>query len=386
MNKITEEKNYINVIDEFDYSTQNEAYNEDFIQWRKRKGNIYSFDFKKDNRERVYVDGRGFIEKSCESVEKKVLTQIFHTLGYGALILILFDDVISKLLIYALEFLGFDIHTSFSSSIVYGSGCHEIAITLIIIEIIKYAFPLCYFHFKFKVPKKAEIMGSMNNPTALVGAIGAAFILSVVASITSAYSTEVREVVAFFGAGQADISIWNQFEFVLYTIFDVLILPIITQLLFCGAAFAVLRQFGDVFAILITSLTAAVLTQEFSSMPAVFLITLVGCCGMLASGTIFTAFAVSIIHKMYELTLTLIETNTSANMPMIRNMFMAAVVLLGTAGLVYFRFSMKKKKLHLAHYSSSVSFGMRIIYAVRTFPFSAVAILCVTYAVIKAVT
>jgi hypothetical protein len=156
--------------------------------------------------------------------------------------------------------------------------------------------------------------------------------------------------------------------------------------LFCGASFTVLRQFGDIFAILITSLTAAVLTQDFRTMPAVFLITFVGCCGMLSSGSIFTAFAVNIIYKMYELTLSLIETDTSDNMPMMRNLFMAAIVLLGTAGLIYFRFSMKKTKLRLAHYSSSVSFGKRMMYATKTFPFSAVAILCVTYALIKAVT
>lgn len=384
MSTITEEKNSINVIDEFDYSTQNETYNENFREWRKRRGNSYSFDFKKDPRERVYIDGRGFVERSCETAEKKVLVQIFHTLGYAALMYIVFDDVISKLLIYALEFLGLDIHTSFSGSTVYG-GCHEVVLTLIIFDIIKMAFPLFYLHFKFKVPKKAELMGSMNNPSALVGAIAAAFMVCVVTTIPSAYSMEVREVVAFFGASQADVSIWNQFEFIIYSVFDILLLPILKQLLFCGAAFTVLRQFGDMFAILITSLTAAVLTQDFRTMPAVFLITFVGCCGMLASGSVFTAFAANIIYKMYELTLSLIETDTSDNMPMIRNLFMAAIVLLGTAGLIYFRFSMKKTKLRLAHYSSPVSFGKRMVYATRTFPFSAVAILCVTYALIKAV-
>lgn len=383
-NTVREEKDIINVIDEFDYSTQNETYNENFRQWRKRRGNRYSFDFKKNQRERIYIDGRGFVENSCEAAEKKVLARIFHTLGYAALMYVVFDDVISKLLIYALEFLGLDIHTSFSSSTVYG-GCHEVVLTLIIFDIIKMAFPLFYLHFKLKVPKKAEVMGSMNNPSALVGSIAAAFMVCVVATIPSAYSMEVREVVAFFGANQADISIWNQFEFIIYTVFDILILPILTQLLFCGAAFTVLRQFGDMFAILITSLTAAVLTQDFRTMPAVFLITFVGCCGMLSSGSIFTAFAVNIIYKMYELTLSLIETDTSDNMPMMRNLFMAAIVLLGTAGLIYFRFSMKKTKLRLAHYSSSVSFGKRMMYATKTFPFSAVAILCVTYALIKAV-
>lgn len=384
MNSVTDVKNIRNVIEEFDYSTQNETYSENFRNWRKRKGNKYSFDFKKDERERVYVDGRGFIDNPCEFVEKSVLAKIFHTLGIASLMWVVFDDVISKLFIYLLEYMGVDIHTSFSGQGVYG-GCHEVMLTLIFIDVVKIIIPMIYLHIKFRLPKKVEVMGSMNNPSALVGAIAATLMVCVIATIPSAYSTKVGEVVSFFGANKTDVSIWNQTEFIIYTLFQILILPILTQLFFCGGAFAVLRQFGDVFAILVTSFASMALTQDFRTMPAVFLVTLVGCCGMLSSGSIFTAFAVNIIYKMYEMTLTLIETDTSDNMPIIRNLFMAGIVVFAALGLVYFRFAMKKKPLRLAHYSSPVSFVERLVYSLKTFPFSAVLLVCITYAFMKAV-
>lgn len=372
-------KGIINVIDEFDYSTQNEAYNENFREWRKRKGNIYAFSFHKNQRERIYIDGRGFVEKSCENAEKRTLFNIFQTLGYATLMYIVVENVLSKLIIYLLEFLGVDIHTSFSSSTIYG-GCHEIAIALIMTDVIKLILPIIYLHYKFRVPKNVEIMGNMNNPQALVGTMATAFIVSVISSIPSTYSSEANEAILFFGMEQTDISIWTQNEFLVYTIFDVIIIPIISQILYCGAAFAVLRQFGDVFAMLVTALIAAVMTQDFGVMPVIFVITLVGCCGMLATGSLFTPIAVNIIFKMYRMTLALIETDTSDNMPIIRSLFMAVIVLIGTIGLIYFRFYLKKNKIRLSHYKSELSFRNRFIHSVKIFPFSAVLLICIIYA------
>lgn len=384
MNSTTKEKNIISVIDEFDYSTQNETYNQHFREWRMRKNNRYSFSFRKNERERVYIDGRGFVEKSFESAEKRTLSQIFHTIGYAALMWLVLENVAAKIAISCLDFFGMNIHINYASSILYG-GCHEVTIALVTIDILKILLPLIYLHFKIKTPKKAELMGSMNNPSALVGAISAAFIVSVIASIPSAYSMEVREAVSFFNAVESDTSIWNQFDFLLYTVSDLLVIPILSQLLFCGAAFVALRQFGDAFALIVTAFSAAVLTQDFNTMPAIFLITLISSCGMLTSGSIFTAISVNVIYRMYNLTLALIETDTSENMPFIRNMFMAVVVIAGTIGLAYFRLSTKKKPLNLAHYSSSTTFMQRIIHSSRTFPYSAVAIICIIYALIKAV-
>lgn len=380
----TDKKGIINVIDEFDYSTQNDEYNEKFRSWRKRRDNIYAFKFEKNERESIYVDGRGFIDDSLEYVEKKTLSNIFFVLGIAALMWIVFDDLISKIIVSLMSFIGIDIHTNFSTSIIYG-GCHEVALTLVILGIMKSVIPMMYLHFKFKVPFKAEIMGKMNNTSALVGAISLAFLVCVGTSVSTAYSTESKEIVTFFASSGADIALWNQFEFVLYTVFDVIVSPIIAQLLFCGAAFTVLRQFGDPFAMIITSFTAALLTQDFRLMPVIFFITLVGCYGMLSSGSIFTAISVNVVYKMYTLALTLIETDSSDNMPLMRNLFMASVVVLGSVGLAFYRMSLKKRRTKLAVYVSDMTFGKRIIQAAKTFPYSAVAILCVIYAAIKAV-
>lgn len=383
--KINQKNNIINVIDEFDYSTQNDAYNENFRKWRRKKDNPYAYSFEKIHNESVYVDGRGFIEKSAVETEKNVLGKIFHQIGLAMLIWIVFDDVICRIIVFLLDLCGVNIHTNFFSSMIYG-GNVEIAAVLIVSALIKMTVPLIFLHFVFKLPRRAEIMQKMSDPKALIGAIAMTFIVCTAVSIPTAYSSETKEFYEIFTGLDADVSVWTQKEFVVYTIFHIIILPVISEFFFRGAMFNVLRQFGDLFAVIMTSLIAGLLTQDLRSMFAVILISLVASFGMLGSGTIFTAIAVNIVYKMYDLTLIIIENDHTSKMPLSRNIFMILTLLAGVVMLeVYRRSASRNKKKKIAKYDSELPKGMRILHSAKTFPFSAVVLLCLLSASIKAV-
>ncbi len=375
----------INVIDQFDYSTQDEQYNEKYRSWRMKKNNRYAFTFEGNRKESVYIDSRGFVKKTAKETESGVLSKIFYTIGIGLLMFVVFDDLLSKIIIILLGKIGVNINTSFSSGSIYG-GSREIAAALMVIGFLRAAVPLIYFHFSFRLPMRNEMMWKLRSPKALFGAVSMAFIVFAAANLPVAYSTDTKEIFSFFAAGRADISVFDQTEFLVYLVFDTIVIPIITQLLFCGAMFAVLRQFGDIFAIIMTSLSAALMTQDLHSMPAVFLVTAVCGYGMLTSGTIFTAFAVNILYKMFLTAMALIESIDSTSMPIYRNIFMSAVLVAGGIGFfLYIRSSMKKTVPQLAVYKSEISLGKRILGSAKTFPYSAVAIICLVYAFMKAV-
>ena len=139
------------------------------------------------------------------------------------------------------------------------------------------------------------------------------------------------------------------------------------------------------FAIIITSLTAALLTHNFNDMAAVFLISAIGSYGMLRSGSIFTPIAVSIVYKMYVLALIVIEVDSSVNMSITRGMFMAAVFIAGTAGTIICFLHNRKKDIKLAVYKSEFSLGKRIVFSVKIFPYIAVGLICIVYALAGAV-
>ena len=153
----------------------------------------------------------------------------------------------------------------------------------------------------------------------------------------------------------------------------------------CGAVFAVCRQFGDLFAIIITSLTAALLTHDFGDMAAVFLISVIGSYGMLRSGSIFTPIAVSIVYKMYVLALTVIEAEPSVSMSMTRGMFMSLVFIAGAVGAILCFLHNRKKGKMLAEYKSEFPLGKRILFSVKIFPYIAVGLVCIVYALVGVV-
>ena len=373
----------INVIDGFDYSTQNDSYNEKFKKWRRNKDNHCAFNYVGNKNEKVYVDSKGFVANSVEEAEKESLSHIIYIIGIAALTWLVVEDVVGKLGISLFSFLGFDIHTNFFNSSIYG-GSMEIVAAIIAISVIKIAIPAIYAHIRFGLPRKVEFMGKMNNSLALVGAISLALIVCTATSLPSAYSSESKEIYDYFRSIDADLYVWDQSEFLMYTIFDVVVMSIISEMFFRGAMFAALRQFGDPFAIIITSLTAGLLTQDFRAMPATILISLVAGYGMVSSGTIFTAISVSIVYKMYNLALLILETDSTEKMPLTRNIFMMIAMGAGILGFVVFWIAfVRRKKGGLALYSSEYSRWRRFGFALKTFPYSAVLLICLAYATMR---
>jgi hypothetical protein len=101
------------------------------------------------------------------------------------------------------------------------------------------------------------------------------------------------------------------------------------ELMFRGEAFHVLRQYGDFFAVMVTSVFSTLVIRNFKLMPACFLISFVSGVLLLRSGNIFISIFMHIFNKLYLLGLLLIETNSSAAMFLTRSFYMSVVFALG---------------------------------------------------------
>lgn len=378
------ERTIIDVVEEFDYSTQNESYNRKFRKWRKNKNNPYAFNFSTNKKERIFIDGKGFVSNSPAESEHETISRIFFIIGIAMLLWVTIDNIIGKMIIYFLDITGVNVHTTFFSTSCYG-GSIEIVTALIVISLIKICMPAFYIHKKLKMPHKVEFMSTMNHPSELISAIGLSLAVCTVTNIPDAYSSSAREIYSYFKSIDTDISVWGQTEYVIYTIFDVVIVSVASEVLFRGAIFSALRQFGDAFAIIITAVMASLLTQDFQEMPTVFLISVIASIGMLKSGSIFTAFAVSTVYKMYQLSIVIIEMNTSENMFLIRNLIMTGIFIVGsfTAIFIYIFRNRKNKQHYFAEYHSDISTKDRLIFSFKSFPFSAVVFVCLIAATIK---
>ncbi|MBQ9898478.1 MAG: CPBP family intramembrane metalloprotease [Ruminococcus sp.] len=380
-----EDREIVNAIDELDSSTQNEHYNTLFKRWRRSKDNPYAFRFEMNKKESVYIDGRGFVNKSAAEAEHTALSSIMNVVGIAMLMWIVSEKFFSKAMVFVLSLLGVNVHTTLYDSALYG-GTTEIVAALIAINLVTILTPTIYMHRKFGMPGAVETMRTMNDQRGLLSAIAMTFIVCTVTSIPSAYTSDTREIYSFFRSVNADVSVWTQKDFIVYVVFDIIVVSVLSEILFRGAVFGALRQFGDVFAICVTSLVAGLLTQDFSEMPVMILISAVAGWGMLASGTIFTAFSVHIIYKLYQLAMAMIEDDSATSMMINRSFFMAILFAVGALILVI-QYIVSKHiiRRRLAAYHSDVSVPERLWFTVRTFPFFAVAMICIISAVIRVV-
>ena len=105
------ERTIIDVVEEFDYSTQNESYNKNFRKWRKNKNNPYAFNFSTNKKERIFIDGKGFVSNSPAESEHETISRIFFIIGTAMLLWVTIDNIIGKMIIYFLDITGVNVHT-----------------------------------------------------------------------------------------------------------------------------------------------------------------------------------------------------------------------------------------------------------------------------------
>lgn len=381
----TTDASVINVIDEFDFSTQNGTYNEKYIEWRRNKKNPFAFNYSKNPRESVFNDSRGFESSSVAEAERLTISNIMRILGISMLIAIVIDNIASKLLVLILQTIGFNIHSDFLRSAYYG-GSSEIVGMIVLTATLKLVIPAIYLHAKLRLPFRAEFMSKVNSSVEIVNYIAVTLMVCTVVCLPTAYSSNSQDIYTFFmSSGTDDVSFWEQTDFTVYFLFNILVLPIVSEMFFRGAVFAALRQFGDIFAIAVTAVSACLLTRDFTEMPAALLISVVASLGMLRSGTIITAFFVRIVYRMYTLALIMLSADNSLKTLVYRNTFMLVTFIVGALTFIIIYFvSRSKEKSYIAVYRSHTSSVKRYSAAAKAFPYSVVAGICILEAAMNA--
>lgn len=368
----------INVIDEFDFSTQNDSYNEKYINWRKNKKNPFAFNYSKNPRESVFNDSRGFETTTFAEAEKSAVTNIMRIIGISMLIAVVIDTFMSKLLALIFHTIGANINANIFGSGYYG-GSSEIVGMIVLISTLKLIIPTIFIHARLRLPFRVEFMSKVNSSVEIINAIAITLMVCTVVCLPTAYSNDVQDIYDFFMSGSTDdVSFWGQSDFIFYLIFNVLVLPIVSELFFRGAIFAALRQFGDIFAIIVTAVTACLLTRDFTEMPAALLISVVASIGMLRSGTIITAFFVRIIYRMYFLAIIMLSSNNSLKALVHRNSFMLVTFIVGAVTFILiYLVNRPKEKRYIALYKAHTPALRRYSAAAKAFPYSVMAVICI---------
>lgn len=369
----------IDVTETFDYSGQSDEYINAYKKWRKNPDNPFAYNYSEKKNEITFCESKGFVKAIPEEKEEKVLSKVLYIFG-TVLILSLFIQIIfSKILIAVLDYYGVNIHNSFLNYSVYG-GQQEVMIVMIIVTLLKFCVPLLIIKKALKMPLKASLPCKLQSSKDLFLCIALCLSVSVLTSISRAYSDSTKEYFTFFNCYDKEFSLMNQSELVIYMFLDVVIVSIMNEFLFHGAIFQALRQFGNLYAVIVTATFSALMANDIASALSVFSVSVVAGISILRSGTVFTAVAVQITNKIYLSALTIIELSFS-DVSLKKAYFMIICFIIGIVVSSGIWHSMNKEIFLKKNLSTFLSAKQKVLLVFSTIPTFTVIFLCITITV-----
>lgn len=264
----------IDVAKEHKYQNQNDEYYNEFLKWRTDASNPYGYKFVHDTREHAYIDGEGYIDMKPAKAEKKALGKCCGLIGVTMLVMLLVDVLGMFVIQYILGVkTGFNTYYSdystaepFSPPVVY---------TAMAFRLLKYLIPIAIFGAFTKIPRKVALpSGKLNYRICGCGVI-IMLVVMAIGRIADYLFTNMLHTINVDSVYSGYIRTQDNSSLAVYIVAQYLLIPILTEILFRGCFLQFFRQFGDLFAILITSFVNCMCGYDFVQFGYIFCVSLV---------------------------------------------------------------------------------------------------------------
>lgn len=254
----------MDVAKERTFVNQSKEYNEEFAAWRADERNPYGYKFVQDVREHSYVVDEGYLKSKSDVAEKIALFKCLSLLGVTMILMI----GMSALRSFFLE----AVHPDFSGGVVYYKDRTALSdnlsvpftITAMILDMAVYLVPAFIFMMVTKIPKKVVLplkkckysIAMSSVSIMLVVAIMGRFCRLVFANFYAAAGGDAVYMFIYNGNSLAVT--------ILSWICQCVALPICMEILFRGVVLQTFRQFGDFFAITVSSIVGSFICYDLS--------------------------------------------------------------------------------------------------------------------------
>lgn len=350
--------------DRLKWRYQDKEYNESYKKWRKNNKDAAGFYFDESPDRLTYRDGFGFIKDSAEAHEAKALKQVLKALGTLLLIRSFFDAFATYLLPYIIRFLGADISYDIFINKLYGSEFLIITETFVT-SVLSVMLPAVFIKIYFKLPLKVIMpMKIVNKPMFRASVPFAVLISSVCCSMLIIFAAMFRTTLNSPLPPIPDSP--GMLAYLVLT--HVIIIPAISELCSGGAVMQLLRQFGDDFALFVTSF----ITAAFSYDPMQFLFYFTAAVSIryftIRSGSLLTGVIMRLTLSVYSFILCYINfsMDVSDRRPFIMA-YMLVTLLIGIVFAIRFLY-LRSDCFGLAIRSRFMPFGKKLRYVLTSIP------------------
>lgn len=279
-----------------DSPVKSAEYNRAYREWRSEERNPFVFAGKRSRNLHTYVDGVGTHKEMSENQERSALKSVCRIITAAVFIYAIAENVLIIPVILLLKGLGMDIGYSFHESSACGDQ-YAVLIAFVFEGLMKFVFPLLFMRKILKMPFKVAYPFKIGNSWAVFAAITAAL-------IGFALTTLIRIYLPLNIFTVNDINMTYKISFSMNTgcktaflIFELLLVPIMKELLYHGALFQALRQFGVSFAVIMMAvIVTAEMHNPFSAL-IIFTTIVIAGYGIWQSGSIITGIIVHIVVR-----------------------------------------------------------------------------------------
>ena len=285
---------------------QDKEYNEIYRKWRIEHKKDFGFYFLDNSDELTYRDGEGFITESPQAAERSAFTEIHSLLAKFLCIYSVLNLIVPAVsgIITAPEF---DIPLFRSlSALVSGNEFVYVAVDYFV-RISVRILPLYYLMKKINMPKKIFMPTKIYNKPLFNIAAPMAMLTFGIATILS----NIQHTSAALLGVDPTFSLripHNKICLILSAFLTVVIVPIISEIVHHGIILQILKQFGDGYALIVTSIIAALTTGNFHIFLFTFTVMLITGFFVVRSGSIITGFIMRIIISGSVYFITVIKT------------------------------------------------------------------------------
>lgn len=372
----------VDVVEDFDYSNHSDSYNQAFKAWRKDEKNDYVFRCKRGT-EVVYVEGKGYSASDPAAEERSAMARINVVIGVAMLCYLLIENLLSVVLMGVFHLIGIDVNYTYSDNTLYGN---QTAVLLILMaeSLLKYLVPILIFHRFFRMPRSVSAQLRPYVPAEMLSSFFITIAAFSVSNIWLLFSSV--NIISYSALGNAyyAVSYMSPAYQIIYMLYELLIVTALTEIMLHGEVFHVLRQFGDWYAVAVTSMLAVCAAHSPVTVLMEFVVSVIAGCAVLRSGSLLSAIFNRIACRVILLVLFLMEIQPSHRMYIYRPWFLVGLLMVGLVGMVLFT-KPARKRCGLVTQKHYLSPRQRLVVLQRSGPLAITFGLCLVLMVIEVV-
>lgn len=336
-----------------------------YRKWRSENSNPYGFFYSGAESEYTYRDGISFTGNTPELTEAAALFNVNRLVSIVATIYFVMLAAFPLLLPgFLSEAFGVDIGYDAVSGSFYGSS-KAIIIFQYVTAIIEKILPMIIIYKTAKMPFKVMLPTRISNKP-LFGISVPAILL--IAAVGTMMMMPTRMIMTAVGVDMKNIP--QTFEVMdsavctaLSIILTVIVEPLFTELIIHGAILQLLRQFGDGYALVITSIITAICSEDIRTALFYFVFSAVIGYFTLRTGSVITAVIMRSAINMFFAAQSVSNLASAPNTAMLLNLcFVLLCLVIGMVTVITFliknnhKISLPLKETYLSEYEKLMCF------------------------------